>query len=119
MHIYPRNARGREVTPRLRDSTCKMETSDIEKCKGGDGVLAHPRCLEEAVDSTGALRRQWYSTSLHGPSFTMIVIHPSKSIHNLYKSIQIHNNIFYKSIKMIAIFPIPYIFSFFLFCSLW
>ena len=49
MHIYPRNARGREVTPRLRDSTCKMESSDIAKCKGGDGVLAHPRRVEEAV----------------------------------------------------------------------
>ena len=49
MHIYPRNARGREVTPRLRDLTCKMESSDIAKCNGGDGVLAHPRRVEEAV----------------------------------------------------------------------
>ena len=52
MHIYPRNARGREVTPRLRDLTCKMESSDIAKCEGGDGVLAHPRRVEEVVDST-------------------------------------------------------------------
>ena len=49
MHIYPRNARGREVTPRLRDLTCKMESSVVAKCKGGDGVLPHPRRVEEAV----------------------------------------------------------------------
>ena len=52
MHIYPRNAHGREVTPRLRDLTCKMESSDIAKCEGGDEVLAHPRRAEEVVDST-------------------------------------------------------------------
>ena len=53
MHIYPHNARGREVTPRLRDLTCKMESSDIAKCKGGDGVLAHPRRVEEVVGRRG------------------------------------------------------------------
>ena len=34
MHIYLRNARGREVTPRLRDLTCKMEPSDIKNARG-------------------------------------------------------------------------------------
>src|ERR1041385_904674 len=81
MHIYLRNARGREVTPRLRDWTCKMESSDIAKCKGGDRVLAHTRRVEEAVgrlrDDDGgsetaamALNGPRRSSTVNGPAYT-------------------------------------------------
>ena len=79
MHIYPRNARGREVTPRLRDLTCKMESSDIAKCKGGDGVLAHPRRVEEVVERRGlrddGASNQWPSTNLDGPRRPSTALH--------------------------------------------
>ena len=81
MHIYPRNARGREVTPRLRDLTCKMEPSDIKKMREGDGVLAHPRRIEEGVgrlrdDGGGsetaamALNGPRRSSAVNGPAYT-------------------------------------------------
>ena len=79
MHIYPRNTRGREVTPRLRDLTCKMESSDIAKCEGGDGVLAHPRRVEEVVGRRGlrdsSASNQWPSTDLDGPLRLSTALH--------------------------------------------